>query len=129
MKLRFNPLYFTITTLLLAIEVAIAHYLKDGFIRYTIGDFLVVILMYSFIRSFTSAPAGILAWATLAIAYGVELLQWANVLDYLGLRRNPWAALILGTHFSYEDLIAYTLGVLSIYFIDVKTQTQCQSKL
>ncbi|MGB5553598.1 MAG: DUF2809 domain-containing protein [Flavobacteriaceae bacterium] len=118
MKFQFNIKYFIISVLLFSIEVAIAIFLKEGFIRYSVGDFLVVILMYFFIRSFIKAKPLHIAIATLLIAYAVEFLQMANLLDYLDLRNNKWAAIIMGTHFSIEDLIAYTLGVVLVFYLD-----------
>lgn len=120
MKLTFNKTYFLAALLLFTIEVGIAVYLKDGFIRYTVGDFLVVILMYCFTGSFIKSKPLYIAIATLLIAYAVEFLQLMNILDYLELRGNKWISIIMGTHFSVEDLIAYTLGVLLIFFLDIK---------
>ena len=39
-------IYFLIFLLLLGVEIAIANFLKTGFIRAYLGDFLVVILLY-----------------------------------------------------------------------------------
>lgn len=121
MKFQFNTKYFIITVLLFIAEVVIAVFLKDGFIRYTVGDFLVVILMYCFLRSFIKTKPLYVAIATLLIAYIVEFLQLVNLLDYLNLRNNKWASIIMGTHFSVEDLIAYSLGVIMVLLLDKST--------
>ena len=118
MKLTFNTNYFTAFILLFLIEVAIAYYLKTGFIRHTFGDFLVVILVYCFFKIFLKGRSLIIAMATLGIAYAIEFLQLTDFLKHLGLERNKWAALLLGNSFSVQDLVAYTLGVATIYFVE-----------
>jgi hypothetical protein len=120
MKLYFNTTYFILFSILLITEILIATFLKDGFIRYTFGDFLVVILLYTFFKSFLKANTILVAISVLIIAYTIEFLQLANILDYLNLRHNQLATLILGSHFSVEDLIAYTLGVICAVLIDKK---------
>ena len=120
MKLYFNPTYFILFSILLITEVLIAIFLKDGFIRYTFGDFLVVILLYTFFKSFLKVNTITVALCVLIIAFTIEFLQLANLLDYLNLRHNRLATLILGSHFSIEDLIAYTLGIICAVLIDKK---------
>ena len=121
MKIQFNGSYFILFVLLFLVEVAIAVFLKDGFIRYTVGDFLVVILLYCFFRSFIKTKPHYIAVATMLVAYTIEFLQLANVLAYVNLRGNKWVSIIMGTHFSFEDLIAYTLGVVVILYLDKST--------
>ncbi len=118
MKFKFNKYHLIAFIVLFAIEVAIAYFLKSGFIRHTVGDFLVVILIYCFFRSFIQTKLLNIAIITLWIAYMTEFLQRTSFLEVIGLKNNPWANLIFGNSFSVQDLIAYTLGVLVIYFID-----------
>ena len=118
MKIRFQPYYFLAFLILFITEVLIAVFLKDGFIRFTVGDFLVVILLYCFFGSFLKIKSLHNAIGTLAIAFGIEFLQLANILTYLNLNTNKWVNLIMGNHFSIQDLLAYTLGVIFIYLID-----------
>lgn len=121
MKLTFNKKYFIAFLLLFLTEVAIAYFLKSGFIRHTVGDFLVVILMYCFLRSFVKMNPFILAGITLSIAYFIEFLQMTTFLEVLGWEHNRWANLIFGNSFSVQDLVAYTLGVAVVYYIDQRT--------
>lgn len=118
MKLTFNKKYFIAFLLLFLTEVAIAYFLKSGFIRHTVGDFLVVILMYCFLRSFVKMNSFILAGITLSIAYFIEFLQMTSFLQVLGWKHNQWANLIFGNSFSVQDLVAYTLGVAVVLFLD-----------
>lgn len=123
MKFKFNKYHFKVFIALFAIEAAIAYFLKSGFIRHTFGDFLVVILVYCFLRSFIQTKPLYIAIVTLTIAFSTEFLQRTTFLEVLGLKHNTWANLIFGNSFSVEDLIAYTLGVLVILFIDQCVKT------
>ncbi len=50
--LTFRPVYFTLTVILLVVEILIAVYVHDRFIRPYFGDVLVVILVYCFLKTF-----------------------------------------------------------------------------
>ena len=71
MSYKFQPFYFAVFYTLLLIEIAIALLLKDGFIRHTFGDFLVVILLYCFIKSFINIKPLPLAITVLLIAFAI----------------------------------------------------------
>ncbi|MGG5485519.1 DUF2809 domain-containing protein [Gaetbulibacter sp. PBL-D1] len=118
MTLKFNKTYFAFFTLLLVVEIAIAIFLKEGFIRHTFGDYLVVILMYTCIKSFSNIKPLAVAVGVLLFAFSIEFLQLFNLLDVLNLRDSHLAKLILGSTFHISDLIAYTLGVLTILCIE-----------
>lgn len=118
MKFTFNKSYFIYFILLFIIEVLIAVYLKSGFIRHTVGDFLVVILVYCFLRSFIKTKPIYIAIITLIIAFTTEFLQLTNFLQYMGLGDHKLANIIFGNSFSVQDLVAYTLGVLVTWYVD-----------
>ncbi|WCO00857.1 ribosomal maturation YjgA family protein [Psychroserpens ponticola] len=107
--------------MLLAIEICIATFLTEGFIRHTFGDFLAVILLYCGIRTFIKVNPFYLAIGVLFFAFVIEFGQLYNLLDYLHLRQHKLATIILGSTFHFTDLIAYTLGTISILIIDLKT--------
>ncbi|WP_412984205.1 DUF2809 domain-containing protein [Pontimicrobium sp. IMCC45349] len=117
-SLTYNKTYFVLFILLLIIEALIAYFLKSGFIRHTFGDYLVVILLYCFIKSFVKAKTFTVATFVLIIAYVIEVLQYFNLLAYLNLENSTIAKLILGSTYHFEDIIAYTLGVLTILLIE-----------
>jgi len=62
----------------------------------------------------------IIAWSVLIFAYAVEIAQYFNIVGLLGLSGNRSAEIIIGTSFSWEDMLAYTLGVALVYFLDEK---------
>ncbi|APQ18047.1 ribosomal maturation YjgA family protein [Maribacter hydrothermalis] len=122
MKFKFHKTYFTAFILLFAIEVSIAVFLESGFIRHTFGDYLVVILLFCFFKSFLRANDLVVGMATLSIAFVIEFLQLTPFLEYLGLQQNKWANLIFGNVFSIQDLIAYTLGILTVTYLEIRKQ-------
>ncbi|MFC0605995.1 ribosomal maturation YjgA family protein [Winogradskyella pulchriflava] len=118
MKLQFNKNYLVLAHSLFLIELAIAFIIKTGFIRYTFGDYLVVILLYAIIRGCTSMSVRASALVVLLIAYGIELLQLTPFLAYFNLQNSIAANLIFGSTFQFGDLIAYTLGIISVLIIE-----------
>ena len=117
---KFNYIFFIVAIVIFLVELIIAIYLKDGFRRHTFGDFLVVILMYCFVRSFVKISPIKIAIFTLGFSFVVEFLQLLGLLEYLGLEHNQIAVIVLGSSFHISDLVAYTLGTLTILFIDLK---------
>lgn len=120
MKLQFNKNYFIIAIILFMVEVCIAIFLKTGFIRHTFGDYLVVILLYASIKSVTNLNVWTTAIITLIIAFAVELLQLTPFLEYINLGENKLAKIVFGTSFQFTDLIAYTLGIITILHIETR---------
>lgn len=116
--LKFNKHYFISTIILLCIEVFIAEYMHDAFIRPYGGDFLVVIMIYCFVKSFLNAPVFSTAYAVLIFAYVVELSQYFHLVRVIGLERSKIALLFFGDHFSVTDLLAYTLGIIVVIFTE-----------
>jgi len=123
MSIKINKPFFASSLLLLSTEICIAAFLTSGFIRHTFGDFLATILLYCIIRSFLNIKPLYIAITVLIIAFSIEFLQLLNFLDYLELRNNTLIVTILGSTFSIGDLIAYSLGIITIFLIDIKTHT------
>ena len=109
--LKFQPKYFILTLLLLSIEICIALFVHDSYIRPYIGDVLVVILIYCFIKSFFNLPPNITAIAVLLFSFVVETLQYFKVVNLLGLQNSKVASIIIGTSFAWQDIIAYIAGI------------------
>lgn len=115
---HFRLPYFLLTILLLLFEIAIALYVRDAFVRPYLGDFLVVILVYCFVRAFFKASVKAAAWGTLAFALAVEALQYANIVQRLGLQRNGVASVVIGSSAEWADLLAYALGIGFVFLIE-----------
>lgn len=116
--LRFNPRFFGYTLVLFVIEVMIAVYVHDNFVRPYVGDYLVVMLLYCGVRTFINASPLKIALAVLLFAYFIELLQYFHLVDRLGLAGNTIARTVIGYGFEWLDLLAYTLGVISILLLE-----------
>ncbi len=99
---------------LLGVEISIALYVNDRFVRPYVGDFLVVILIYYFAKAFVAAPFWRLFWAVLFFAYFVELAQYLQLLRFLGWQNSPVARVVMGVAFEWGDMLAYTLGMLAV---------------
>lgn len=116
--MKFNPRYFVYAILLFITEVLIALFVHDQFIRPYIGDFLVVILIYCFVKSFLNTPVVPTAIGVLFFAYTVELLQYFRIVEVLGLQHSRAARIIIGSAFEWRDMLAYTLGILAVVLIE-----------
>jgi hypothetical protein len=115
--MKLNKKYFLIFILLLVSEIIITKY-ASGFIRHTFGDYLVVLLGYSFIKSVTKMSAKSAAIVMLVISFGVEFLQLTNTQNYYPIEYSKLFKLVLGTSFSLGDLIAYFFGFLTILILE-----------
>lgn len=115
---RFHKRYFIYAVLLFLTEVCIALFVQDKLIRPYLGDLIVVILIYYFLRAFLSVKPGLLATGTLLFAYLVEISQHFKMIEVLELQENRAAKIILGSAFSWADMVMYTLGILFIYWWD-----------
>lgn len=122
MKLQFNKHYLALAHFIFLIELAIAFIIKTGFIRYTFGDYLVVILLYAIFRGCTNLSVRASASVVLLIAYGIELLQLTPFLTYFNLQDSFTAKLIFGSTFQIGDIIAYTLGISTVILLEYFTK-------
>ena len=110
--------YLSATIILLLTEILIALFVYDGFIRPYVGDFLVVMLIYCFLKIFWKAKPWIVALSTLIFAYAVEIGQYFQLVDRLGLEDNKLAKTIIGYGFDWWDMVAYTAGVVVVLILE-----------
>lgn len=115
--LRFNWHYFLAFVLLFALEVVIALYVHDSFVRPYLGDTIVVWLIYAFILSFFAWSKSKVALGVLLFAFLVEGLQAMHFIELIGLQDNAIARVVIGTSFAWEDIWAYIGGYLVIIII------------
>ena len=111
---KFNLKYFLIFISIFIVEVSIALFIKDNFIRPYFGDFLVIFLVYYFLLSFINVDKNKIALGVLVFAFTVEIIQYFQVLSYFNLEKNRILRIVAGNTFSFEDLIIYTLAFLTI---------------
>lgn len=116
--LTFNKKYFTLTLFIFCIEVVIALFVNDRFIRPYLGDVLVVILIYCFLKSFLKLPVVPVAVFVLIFSFTIELLQYLNIVEKLGLEKSKIARTVIGTSFSWMDLLAYVFGIIIVLVLE-----------
>jgi Protein of unknown function (DUF2809) len=98
-----------------AIEVVIALFVRDAFVRPYVGDLLAVILVYAALRAATPLNLASAVVATLSIALTIEIAQAFDLLGKLGLGGNEVAQIVLGGAFDVLDVLAYACGVVLIF--------------
>lgn len=107
MKIRKKPLI--VFTLLFLVEVYIALYVRDQFVRPYLGDVLVVFLVYSFVRIFTEKWPRFMPLFVFIFAFCVECLQLLN------LSSNPTIRMIIGSTFDWKDVACYGVGAVLLF--------------
>ena len=110
----FNKNYLFLTLLLFSVEVLIAVFVNDTLIRPFVGDVLVVILIYCFLRIFLNADHRKTAFGVLLFACLIEILQYFDYVKLLGLEHNRILSVMMGRTFEWTDCAAYFVGFLLI---------------
>lgn len=97
---------------LLITEILIGIYVHDNFIRPYVGDILVVILLYFFVRIFILRGIRLMPLYIFAFATMTEILQYFKLVDLLGLGNNTFFRVLLGSVFDIKDIACYAIGGL-----------------
>ena len=117
--MRKRVIFAIATMILFGIEVLIGLY-AHGWVRSYLGDVLVVILIYVLVRTVTPDKPSrwyILPSAILIFSFIVEFLQLWGFCDRFGIT-NELLRIIIGTGFSYIDLVSYVIGIIPCYVAD-----------
>lgn len=112
--LHFSKNYFLLASGLLLTEVGIALYAHDQIVRPYGGDLLATVFLYCLLRSFVPGRIGRMVAAALLVSYLIEGLQHLDLLPRLGWQHSRVARVVLGSHFSWGDMLAYSLGALAV---------------
>lgn len=104
--------YLIITIILLIIEVLIALYVHDNFIRPYIGDVLVVIVIYSLVRILIPEKCRLLPLFIFIFSVAVELLQYIHIANILGAADNRFLSTLIGGVFDMKDILCYGVGCI-----------------
>lgn len=107
-------LYLLATILFLIIEVLIALFVYDKFILPYVGDVLVVIVLYTFVRIIIPERCKLLPLYIFIFAAMVEILQYFKIVELLGLENNRFFSVLIGTVFDVKDIICYGVGCLML---------------
>lgn len=106
--------YFILTIIILFVEVLIALFFHDSFIRPYVGDVLVVAVIYTFIRIFIPDKVKLLPLYIFLFSVLVELMQYVNIVKLIGLQDNSFFRVLVGTTFDVKDIICYGVGCILI---------------
>jgi len=109
-KRKKRILYLLVTIVLFIIELFIALFVHDNFIRPYIGDVLVVVLLYTFVRIFLPEGVRLLPLYIFLFAAGVEVLQYFRIAELLGLSDNRVLSVVIGSVFDVKDVVCYGVG-------------------
>ncbi|MGL6039069.1 MAG: DUF2809 domain-containing protein [Soonwooa sp.] len=125
MKLTFNFKNLIIAIIIFVIEFLIATTFKDiVFVRSYLGDVLVVLLMYYFVKAFVKVDNTKLIIALLAFSCGIEFLQYFHFAEVIGFKNNRIAMIVLGNFFSWIDILCYLAGGFILYLIEVLVRSK-----
>lgn len=116
--IRFNKTYFIIASIIFVVEVLIALFVRDRFVRPYLGDVLVVILIYCFIQSFFSWPYKQTALGVLLFSFFIEWLQSIKFVEKIGLENSKVANTVIGNSFAWLDIVAYVVGIVLVLVVE-----------
>ena len=117
-----RPYYLIATIILLIIEVLIALYVHDDFIRPYVGVAIVVIVIYTFIRIFIPEKCRLLPLYIFIFAVVVEILQGIHIVNILGVEDNYFLRTLIGDSFDIKDILCYGVGCISLGLYEYLTK-------
>jgi len=101
------------------IEAIIAVFIHDNFIRPYLGDVLVVVLIYCFIKAFVRNETKLLPLYIFIFAVLVEVGQYFNLAKLLGLSNYKIARIIIGSTFDMKDIACYLAGCVGLFLYEM----------
>ena len=124
----FNYTYFLATVFIFLTEVLIATKLKNiFFVRAYLGDVIVVMLIYTFIKTFFRIEDNKkLILSILIFSFLIEFAQYFNIAEKLGFQKGSLMYIVIGNSFSWIDILCYLVGCL-LLFVFVKLQKNPQT--
>ncbi len=112
-------LFFSIfAIILLILEILIGFFVHDSFVRPYLGDTLVVILLWCLVRIIVPDRWVWLSGAIFLFAFIVEISQIFPLCDLLGIE-NRLLRVLMGTSFSWWDVVAYFAGSVVTAAVDI----------
>ena len=113
--MKINYKYLITFIILLIVEICIGLFVHDNIIRPFVGDALVVVLIYFFIRSFISKHIRFLAVYVFLFACLIEVGQYFNLVSLLHMENIKAVKIIIGSTFDLNDIFCYFLGTMLIF--------------
>ena len=117
-KNRLRLIYGVLFLVILTIEILIALFVRDDFVRPYIGDMLVTVLICSFARILIPEKVKVVPILVFVFSALVEIGQYFDFVKLLGLDDNAFISTLLGRTFSVADLICYGVGCILFAIFD-----------
>ncbi len=107
--------FFVTFITLLFVEVLIALFVHDKFVRPYIGDVLVVAVVYCAVRVVIPKKLKYLSIYVFFFATFIELIQLIDI----GIDNNPFLSILLGSTFDLVDILCYGVGAIVLLVFDL----------
>lgn len=104
-----RKVYMLAFTALLIIEILIAIFVHDGFVRPYIGDVLVTVLLCCLFRCVFLYRIPLPGLWVFIFSVITELLQLIRICDILNIK-SRFLRIVIGTSFDFKDIICYLTG-------------------
>ena len=111
-------IYAIIFCVLIAIEICIALFVHDSFVRPYMGDMLVTLLLCCMARVVFPEKMRLLPLFVFLFAACVEMGQYFDLVALLGLADNRFISIALGKTFSWMDIVCYAVGCVAAFGLD-----------
>ena len=109
--------YLIAFIILLCIEILIAIYVHDTFIRPYVGDLLVVVVLYCIVKVIIPDKYRLIPFWIFVFAAFIECLQYLKWVERFGIENNAFLRILMGATFDWKDIVCYGIGciLLGIY--------------
>ena len=113
-----RTVYAVMFIVIFLIEVIIALFIKDKFIRPYVGDLLVTVLLCALIRIFIPSKISALPIFVFLFSVLVEFAQYVDIVELLGFENSKVLSVLVGRSFSVIDIVCYALGCILFFLAD-----------
>lgn len=113
-----RTVYAVMFIVIFLIEVIIALFIKDKFIRPYVGDLLVTVLLCALIRIFIPSKISALPIFVFLFSLLVEFAQYVDIVELLGFESSKVLSVLVGRSFSVIDIVCYALGCILFFLAD-----------
>lgn len=115
-NLKSRIYYFTLFLFIIFLGICSR---KTTFIPLWIGDFLYAVMIYFLVRIFLPFKnAFSIALLSLLICYSIEFLQLYQGEWMIELRKTLFGRYVIGQGFLWEDILAYTFGIITVFVFE-----------
>lgn len=108
-KIKMRLAFLAVFVSLLATEVLIALFVHDSFVRPYVGDMIVTVVVWSFLRIIFPDKFRLMSLYVMIFAVLVEVGQYFHYTELLGIT-NPVLVTMMGTSFAWADIACYAVG-------------------